>query len=185
MRRLVAPPGLTQAAHQAVIWSGASVGLSFVVFRLYVRITRFRRLFVDDAFVVLSWLMLLSAAILSQISISAMYFFIRVASGDLLVIAGPDFFEKGSMYLRYQTAIQLLFLSGLWSVKFAFLFFFRTLSNGLKRERILWWSVFAITLATYPTIVGIWPYRCTTSSASAAASKSGHRAREMESNSVQ
>ncbi|KAI9751516.1 MAG: hypothetical protein M1815_001087 [Lichina confinis] len=165
----IQPPKASKTAYMAVIWSGASVGLSFVVFRLYVRITRFRRLFVDDAFVVLSWLMLLSAAILSQISISAMYFFIRVASGDLLVIAGPDFFEKGSMYLRYQTAIQLLFLSGLWSVKFAFLFFFRTLSNGLKRERILWWSVFAITLATYPTIVGIWPYRCTTSSASAAA----------------
>ena len=119
----------------------------------------FKRLFWDDAFVVFALGMLLATAIIWNSVSKYMYASLYLASGETR-IPPPNFVSNTETYLRASLAIIFLFTSGLWSIKIAFLLFFRRLSEGVSGQRVLWWTAFAWTAATYFISIGTIQYNC-------------------------
>lgn len=136
--------------------------LAFLAFRLFVRISRFRRLFVDDIVVIFAVVTLLVTAILMQITLSSMYMFLDVAHGELTVLPPRDFYDRSERFLHHLTGAQLLVFTCLWSIKISFLLFFRNLGDRVRKQKIIWWGVFVFTVATYFTLIGSYNYACTT-----------------------
>ena len=102
-----------------MVWSGTAISLLLVLFRLYVRIKSFKKFYVDDAFVLASWVMLLATAIIWQCVGGDFYQLLAVLSGELQPLP-PTFATDSQMYLRASVAIFVLFYSCLWSVKLSF-----------------------------------------------------------------
>ena len=48
---------------QGVVWAGVAVSLVFLLIRLFARCKGFKKLFVDDAFVIFAWLLALLTAV--------------------------------------------------------------------------------------------------------------------------
>ena len=144
---------------QGLIWGGFALSTLFVLFRAWVRLRSYKRFFWDDAFVLAASLMLLATAIIWQCISEAMYELLAIASGQSLIIP-PNFIADGEKTLRGQLAIIFLFMSGLWSVKFSFLLFFRRLGDKVSGQKVHWWIVFAFTLATYFVGIGTIQFDC-------------------------
>jgi hypothetical protein len=123
-----------------------------------VRINAFRRLFVDDALVFLSWLALFINAVLWQVSKDYLYEGIAVSTGQLLPPA--DFPRNMETYLRRSAAVIVLFNTGLWAIKLSFLIFFKRLVQNVKNQKIVWWTVLAFTVATFFVCLGSIDYHC-------------------------
>lgn len=64
-------------------------------------------------------------------------------------------------FSRLFFVVPMIFYAGLWSVKIAFLLFFRRLgTRSLKGLRYWWWVVLGITLLCYGLCYTTLPYRC-------------------------
>lgn len=105
--------------------------------------------------------MLLANAIIWQAEKEDLYGSIGALSGELNQPL-EVFMHETERYLRAIAAVVVLFYSSLWSIKFSFLMSFRPLGDKVERQRILWWSVFAITVATYFGSIGTVDYKCLT-----------------------
>ena len=127
--------------------------------RIYIRIKIFHRLSVDDAFLIMAWLMTLANASIWQAIWDALCLSIALISGKLRVLP-PDVLPESHKFLRSLYAAYLISYSSLWSVKLSFLFFFRGLGHRIKRQRIIWWAVLAFVLASYAVCIGTLDYRC-------------------------
>ncbi|KAI9882167.1 MAG: hypothetical protein M1823_006087 [Watsoniomyces obsoletus] len=155
----VPPPKVAQPVVEGFVWGGLSISLGFVIFRLVVRIVKLRRLFFDDAWVVLAWLCLLVIAVLTQVMLKEWYLLTRLASGQL-IIPPPDILQKGERNMRIHATSYMLFYTSLWSIKLSFLIFFRRLDHTVKAQRVLWWGVFIITVVTYLICIGTFDWYC-------------------------
>ena len=144
---------------KGVIWGGLAITLIFFIFRIYVRVNSFRKLFVDDGLVLVAWLMVLATAILWHNINGAMYRSLLVTSGEVYP-APPTFVNDEQTFLRGSVAVIVLFYSSLWTVKLSFLIFFRRLGLGVNRQKQLWWCVLAITVASYFCCIGTIEYNC-------------------------
>ena len=56
--------------------------------------------------------------------------------------------------------ILVFFYTSLWAVKTSFLLFFRRLGHNVTGQKVLWWCVFAFTLASYFVCIGDIQYSC-------------------------
>ena len=144
-------------------WGGVILGLLFFAFRVLVRIKVFGRLHADDALVFFAWLLLLVSTVLWQTGKDALYQNIAVSSGQLYP-PPADFAHQSEQYLRKSIAVIVFFYAGLWSIKLAFLIFFKRLGHNVKNQDIVWWIVFVITAASFFVCVGDIDYRCLASS---------------------
>lgn len=135
----------------------------FFTFRIIVRLKVFGRLHADDGLVFFAWIVLLINTILWQFGQDALYENIAVSSGQLYP-PPPGFAHAAEQYLRRSVAVIVFFYTGLWSVKFSFLVFFKRLGHNVRNQRIVWWLVLAITLASYVTCLGTIEYSCLASS---------------------
>ena len=144
---------------KGVVWGGLIITLFFCIFRIYVRVKSFRKLFVDDALTLLSWLMILVTSIIWQQLSGAMFRSLRVIGGEVYP-PPPNFVEDEQNFLRGSTAVIVLFYSSLWAVKVSFLIFFRRLVHGVVRQKQLWWCVLAITVGSYFVCIGTIEYNC-------------------------
>ena len=149
-------------SHQSALWGATAVSALFVVFRVFVRIKVFRRLWVDDALVVFAWLLLLITAILWQTQVEALYTQYKLLSGA--VLPTPEIEYKQSLYLRCFAAIFVLFYTCLFAVKLSFLFFFQRLGARVLGQRIWWWFVLIFNTAAWVTLIGSMGWRCLLSS---------------------
>ncbi|KAI0514353.1 hypothetical protein F5B22DRAFT_611247 [Xylaria bambusicola] len=147
-----------QHTFEGTIWSFAAISFLFLAFRLYSRFSGPRRLYWDDGFVILAWLLLLLSAILWTYIASYLYAFYDVINGYSQ--PGPAFVLHSEQYYTGQLIVLVFFYSGLWSVKFSFLFFFRRLGENVSRIRYLLWVAFFFTTATYLVCIGTIQYRC-------------------------
>ncbi|KAJ3578735.1 hypothetical protein NPX13_g1833 [Xylaria arbuscula] len=147
-----------QHTFEATIWSFAAISFLFLAFRLYSRFSGPRRLYWDDGFVIFAWLLLLLSAILWTYVASYLYAFYDVING--YNPPGPSFVLHSEQYYTGQLIILVFFYSGLWSVKFSFLFFFRRLAENVSKIRYLLWVAFFFTIATYLVCIGTIQYRC-------------------------
>ena len=111
------------------------------------RLRVFRRLYDDDALLVLAWLILLTTAVLWLVNrtLKLVYVGYKIVDGD---VAPPAYFLQ---HLRSWNHILLaetyLNLCGLWCVKFSFLAFFRRLGYHVKGQKLMWWTVSLFTVA--------------------------------------
>jgi hypothetical protein len=144
---------------QGFVWGGFVVATLFVIFRAWARWHTFKRYFLDDAFVLLALVMFFISAVLWQYSAKYMYQDLYIASGLSSTIP-TNFISDSEKYLRAQIGIIFLFMSGLWSVKIAFLLFFRRLGENVSGQRVHWWGAFAFTIATYLVTIGTIEYNC-------------------------
>ena len=77
-----------------------------------------------------------------------------------LEIPGADFTPIFESYLKSTAAVNILFYSSLWSIKISFLILFRRLGTNVRHQKLLWWPVFAFTIATYFACIGATQYSC-------------------------
>ena len=129
------------------------------MFRVYVRLKIFRRLHIEDPFVLAAWLMNLANTIVWQMTAKKLYSVIAVESGQIFM---PPSEYSSYFYIELQSlfASELLYYTALWSVKLSFLFFFRNLGNNIRRQMILWYCVLVITIASYIGCLCMMDYRC-------------------------
>ncbi|MCJ1357604.1 MAG: hypothetical protein MMC33_007600 [Icmadophila ericetorum] len=152
-------PSIGKTLLLASLWTEVGIALCFVVIRLYGKLRLFRRLFVDDLFVVFAWVVLVANAVLVQWVAPSLYLIYEVAAGTATSVP-DDFLDEVSRALHIAFATYVLYYAGLYINKVSFLFFFRTLNNNIKRQRILWWCVFAFTVSSLLISIGILDHRC-------------------------
>ena len=129
----------------------------FVVIRIFARLTTFKKLFADDAFVILALILAFASAVLWQIFAKYMFELLAVAYGSR---PGPNFATDFEHYSRASAAVIIFFYSTLWAIKISFLIFFKRLGKNVRRQNLLWWPVFGFTMATYFASIGAVPYSC-------------------------
>lgn len=132
--------------------------LLFFTFRVYTRVKVFRRLFWDDALVFIAWLLLLAIAILEKVMKGPMHQMVASSGGEL--VAPPEFIQQLRSYARGLVVFYWLYFTGLWAIKLSFLLFFRRLGNRVRGQSLIWWTVLALTIASFFTVVAVIDYRC-------------------------
>ena len=146
-------------ALKAIQWTGVVLSLSFVIFRLYVRLHLFRRLFPDDGFVVAAWLFYVALTIIFQTEINPMWIAVNASSNGQEQLPS-DIIERVNVFLHFQIGGWVLSLTALWLVKFSFLLFFRKLGNHVRRQRILWWAFTGFTFTSYVVCISLVGFKC-------------------------
>ncbi|KAF6232725.1 hypothetical protein HO173_008939 [Letharia columbiana] len=159
----ISPARIGQPTFMGLAWGSVALTVLFFTFRIIVRLKVFGRLHADDGLVFFAWIVLLINTILWQFGQDALYENIAVSSGQLYP-PPPGFAHAAEQYLRRSVAVIVFFYTGLWSVKFSFLVFFKRLGHNVRNQRIVWWLVLAITLASYVTCLGTIEYSCLASS---------------------
>ncbi|KAI9852412.1 MAG: hypothetical protein M1838_000730 [Thelocarpon superellum] len=150
----ISEPGLL-----AVIWVLGGIATILTGFRLYVRYFKLGQLMWDDAFHMLAWSMLMVSAGLYTRAIPIIYKVTAITSGQTFFEA--DFLETQlPIYSNIQFATFTLFFSIVWSVKFAFLLFYRRFFLGLRNHLIAWWLVTSITILAFVSNMAIWLCAC-------------------------
>lgn len=141
------------------MWAGVAISFCFLLFRFYVRLKIFRRLHIEDPFVLAAWLLNLVNAIVWQKTANHLYSVIAVESGEIDMLS-PEFLSNVYVGLHSLFACYLFYYTALWSIKLSFLLFFRNLGNDIRRQRLLWYCVFVYTIASYVTCLGMIDYKC-------------------------
>ena len=143
---------------QGFLWAGTAVSLSFLVFRLAVKIRSYHRIYSDDYLVIGAWILLLASALLWQMESPNLYELFNVASGQKPLT--KIFVKNNTALLRSLTPFALLFYSCLWIVKLSFLLFFRRLGMNVRGQKIWWWCVLAVVLLTWAATIADNDYKC-------------------------
>lgn len=143
---------------QGLIWTGLALAIICCSLRFLARIRTFKKLLIDDYFVLLALTFVLANAIIWQIYAPHMYYVLTVSAG--LEMPDEGFPQLAESYLKSTAAVIILFYSTLWAVKFSFLLFFKRLGTNVRGQKFLWWPVFGITLATYFACIGSIQYPC-------------------------
>lgn len=143
---------------KATIWAGVAISGLVLVCRLYSRFRGPRRLFWDDAFAILAFILVLVTGALWQWAARDMYYVINVESG--IEAFKPDFFERVERWLLVSLIVELCFYTSLISIKLSFLFFFWRLCSVINYFKYIWWAVLFCSLASYLGSVGDVNYKC-------------------------
>ncbi|KAL4965296.1 uncharacterized protein BDV14DRAFT_199993 [Aspergillus stella-maris] len=144
---------ISERAFLIVQWSFTAVASLFVIGRLGIRFSLYRRLFLDDFLVIFAWATLLSTTTIWQIKATLLYRFYEVKPWP------PEFYAQYMDFTRYYVVFGLLFYTGLWSVKISVLAFFRKLGSKIRSHRIWWWVVLGLTVALGIVAIGIQVYQ--------------------------
>ncbi|KAJ5590050.1 hypothetical protein N7450_004022 [Penicillium hetheringtonii] len=149
---------ISQPVFIGILWALTDTSFFFVLFRVYVQISSFRRLFLDDFLVIFAWVIILSAAVIWHVEHKALYELYAISSGTKPFDFG--FLPRFNEFMRLLAPLQILFYSSLWCVKFSFLVFFYRLCSRIKAFRIWWYVVLFCTAAVYIASVGDIEYKC-------------------------
>ncbi|PWY88575.1 hypothetical protein BO94DRAFT_515324 [Aspergillus sclerotioniger CBS 115572] len=141
-----------------LLWTFTWTAFLFILFRIAVRYGSFRRLYLDDFFVLLAWVMMLTSAIIWQIEGQVLYDVYGMDAGKQPYT--PDVIHKFVNFLRFVGPLSIIFYSSLWCVKFSFLAFFSRLGSKIKSHRIWWSVVLFVTVALWMVSVTDIDFRC-------------------------
>lgn len=114
----------------------------------------FKRLWVEDGFLLLGWLSALAYVIIWQLRAKDVYF----AATQRIDL--PHFMRSLENANHAVFISQWLLYTSLYLIKLSFLFFFRRLQGTAKRQKIIWWIVFGFTVAAYPATVAVINWNC-------------------------
>ena len=154
---------LTPLFNQGLMWAGTALSLCLVTFRVFVRLRYFKRVYADDIFILVAWIILLASSIILQTQQGNMYSSFKLSAGQIQPTADILAAEQSLMHATLEVLI--LFLSCLWSVKVSILLFFYRLGHRVRSLKIWWWSVMGFTVLTWAICIGILPYWCLLGSA--------------------
>lgn len=152
-------PQVSADALQTVAWAAAAIGFLSFLIRVIVRLKAFHKLFADDPLVLFSCVLLLTNAIIWQVVKEDLYLNLAVSAGQLYP-PPADFPTRTERYLRASVAIIIFFYTGLWAIKISLLVFFKKLGQNVRNQTIIWWSVLAVTCASYFVCLGTIEYKC-------------------------
>ncbi|MCJ1311398.1 hypothetical protein MMC25_005069 [Agyrium rufum] len=141
------------------LWAGVIISFLFIVFRLYVRITIFKKLFVDDGFLIFAWLMQVGNAIIWQVNVNKMYLIIAVITRKTL-IPPPDIMDELVKYLRGSFAAYVLGYAALWSIKLSVMLFFRRMGESIRTQQIIWWCILTVVMISFVICLVIPDNKC-------------------------
>ena len=150
---------MTDRYYKAVLWSSVGIASIFFVVRIYLRLKIMHRLSIDDAFLLVAWLTAVANTLIWQATWKAVYFDMKITHGQITSLP-PDFLSIIEKSLRGVYAAYFVSYTGLWSVKFGFLFFFRSLGNKIKRQRIIWWNIFGLLIVSYVVSIATIDFEC-------------------------
>ncbi|KAK4214369.1 hypothetical protein QBC37DRAFT_387250 [Rhypophila decipiens] len=156
----VGPPlqRVSKQTFLAVIWTACALSFCFVVFRIYIRIKGFRKLFADDYLVLLAWFILLTFDIIWQFKVDVLYWQYDVVAGTTQV--SLEFFAAFQDFMPQIITWSAMFYCCLWSIKFSFLLFFRRLGTDIIAPKY-WWFVTVCTACGLIACIGDIDYTCT------------------------
>ncbi|KAF2798004.1 hypothetical protein K505DRAFT_191595, partial [Melanomma pulvis-pyrius CBS 109.77] len=143
------------------IWALTTLSLLFLPARLYARWASFHRFYWDDFLVLFAWILSLSitasCTAYNNVTYEAMYLGSNQALGGF-----PSDVEIIAMqFSRMFAIVPMIFYTGLWAVKLAFLLFFRRLgTQAVSSLRWLWWVVTGVTGVCYFANFASLPYKC-------------------------
>ena len=120
------------------------VALLLAFGRTYIKVNKFRRLFIDDVLFLLAAIFLVAGTIIMFLTLPYNQTEVDVGAG--VEIPPPDLTHQLDFDVKFQDASTFLLNASIFSVKFSFLFFFRLLLQGTTKLRIWWWSVFIFTI---------------------------------------
>ena len=144
---------------QTVLWAAVAIGFLSFLIRVIVRLKAFHKLFADDPLVLFSCVLLLTNTITWQVVKGDLYLNMAVSAGQLYP-PPADFPRRTERYLRASVAIIMFFYTGLWAIKLSFLVFFKKLGENVRHQTLIWWSVLAVTCASYFACLGTIEYKC-------------------------
>ncbi|OTB16772.1 hypothetical protein K445DRAFT_312067, partial [Daldinia sp. EC12] len=133
-------------------WTGFALCTVAFVGRAYIRISCHRKLLLDDWLMIISLLVLLSTAILAQLSLHYVYTEKAVLSGKQAPGADITFIIE-----KVQRSFGVFFILcyiGIFLIKLGFLVFFYRLGNNVLKFRVLWWIFLLLTAACFAVIMG-------------------------------
>ncbi|KAI9674468.1 MAG: hypothetical protein M1817_001806 [Caeruleum heppii] len=133
-----------------VLWGGIAISFCLLLFRIFVRIKAFRKLALDDVLVIFAWALFLATGIIWILQLDVLYDMYAVLAGEKLPT--QQWFTANGVLLKTMAALNAIFYTCLWSVKFSFLSFFRKLGQQLRGHQIWWWCVFVCTFAAWVRI---------------------------------
>ena len=126
--------------------TGVSLGLALALaaIRTYLRLQKFRRLFVDDYFLFFAALCLIAGSSLLYVELPYIYTQVNVESGLQALDAGV--IQDLVMENKLAYPVSMLLWAAIFSVKFSFLFLFKSLIRRVRHLTILWWFVLAVLI---------------------------------------
>ena len=131
---------------QASIGVLLGIAILLAAGRTCIRLRLFRRVFIDDGLFFLATVCLLAGTVMLYIDCPYIYTQVAVESG--MQASPPDFIQQLINDQKTQDTAVVLLSVAVVSVKFSFLFFFRSLLRRLKGLMIWWWCVLAINIPT-------------------------------------
>ncbi|KAI1429876.1 hypothetical protein F5Y12DRAFT_725958 [Xylaria sp. FL1777] len=155
---LPSPPGIPYELFIGFSWAGVSVATVFLLGRLYARIRKTSRLYLDDFCIFLAYVLVVTTAALWQYGAKDMYYNLNVNAG--IIPVGPDFIPRLRRYLYVSFTVEVLFYITLVMFKLSMLFFFKRLGTSVDNFNYLWWPVFLLSLATFFINIGDVEYQC-------------------------
>lgn len=143
---------------QKLLWAGTGISLCFLLFRIFVRLNAFRRLYSDDFFVITAWASLLGTSILWHIRVPLFYEYYAVMAGQRPYDVA--YINNQTTFLRNLVPLTILFYSSLWLVKVSFLIFFWRLGWKVKGQKIWWRFILIVTVLTWVACIATIDYQC-------------------------
>lgn len=140
------------------MWAGIAVSLLALTARLLIRWKLLNKLKADDWLAAAAMALFLVTTIIHTTVSRILYR--QGAGGDYITSYDENYSRKITLLLRTQILSYMFTWTCLWTVKLSFLAFFRGLGQQLRFQRILWWGILALTLASYAVCVGLLNYKC-------------------------
>ncbi|KAH8672762.1 hypothetical protein BGZ60DRAFT_514373 [Tricladium varicosporioides] len=140
------------------LWSSMAVSSIFICCRFGIRIKVFGRLWFDDLFLFVAWLMIIASTILWQNSYRVLFLLSRWVDEELMPVSEAELEYSRHVIL----GIEIMYNFSITAVKMSFLLFFRRLlyKVDIKWLSIWWWVVCFITLGALVTSIGDGQYKC-------------------------
>lgn len=140
----VSPQGLT-----AFIWVCFFIATLFVSLRMAVRWRQNHTFFVDDFWMGLAWLSMLTMTILQTVTSDSLWYITYIIAGRIDLRNGEEIGKNQIEFQRWQFPIIKLFWTTIWSVKASLLAVFYRLVKPKPVIRWFWFGVAIFTGLSY------------------------------------
>lgn len=143
------------------MWTGVVVSLLTLAARLLIRWKLLAKLKADD------WLAMAATALSLASTITyttiSPTIYLMTESDHYIFDYSVDFDDISGVIQTLTNSYLGAYIctwTCLWTIKLSFLAFFHGLGQQIRFQRILWWFIFALTIATYAVCVGLLNYKC-------------------------
>lgn len=125
--------------------------------RILIRLRQKKRLFVDDGFLLFGLACLCVATAISWRYLGSMYLIEAMITGMSDVELPPDIIDRSLEFHKMVECALCLAWTCVFSIKFSFLFFFRSLIERVGTFTPYWWTVVTLSIIVWVGgMIGFW-----------------------------